>query len=149
MKLLLIPFTALLLNGCGAGADTSKAAEGQASTQAVTGVHTCSAACTNGNHVYAHGESGHVCDASCMTTEALPADTAEVAHGCTNACLNGEHMYAHGEKGRDRTVHASRPCCPTDGWMEASVRRLHVISEFFRDRLHTSRDSSVRKAPLL
>ena len=27
--------------------------------------HVCTAACKNGEHVYAHGEQGHVCDATC------------------------------------------------------------------------------------
>lgn len=28
--------------------------------------HVCTAACKDGNHVYAHGEKGHVCTAACM-----------------------------------------------------------------------------------
>ncbi len=27
--------------------------------------HHCTAACTNGKHVYAHGEKGHVCTDAC------------------------------------------------------------------------------------
>lgn len=29
------------------------------------GEHTCTAACANGAHAYAHGEKGHKCDKSC------------------------------------------------------------------------------------
>ncbi|HMQ77359.1 MAG TPA: hypothetical protein PKE21_14510 [Flavobacteriales bacterium] len=106
MKFLLIPFTALLLNGCCAGGNCSKPADDQTSTQTVTGAHTCTTACANGSHVYAHGETGHVCDASCMPTEAMAADTSEVAHVCTAACMNGQHTYVHGETG-----HFCDPTC--------------------------------------
>lgn len=106
MKLLLIPFTALLLNGCCAGGNCSTPAEDQSSTQSLNDGHACTAACAHGTHVYAHGETGHVCDASCMTTEAMATDTTEVAHVCTSACMNGKHMYAHGEKG-----HVCDPMC--------------------------------------
>jgi hypothetical protein len=27
--------------------------------------HTCSKQCTKGNHIYKHGEKGHVCNAAC------------------------------------------------------------------------------------
>lgn len=50
--------------------------------------HTCTSACVDGKHVYAHGEKGHVCGDMCMKE-----------HTCTSACTNGKHVYAHGEKG--------------------------------------------------
>lgn len=31
-------------------------------------MHVCTAACTNGKHVYLHGEKGHVCGPECKKT---------------------------------------------------------------------------------
>lgn len=60
--------------------------------------HVCTAACQNGNHVYAHGEKGHVCTDACKTASASK-DAGLKDHVCTSACQNGKHVYAHGEKG--------------------------------------------------
>lgn len=59
--------------------------------------HVCTAACTNGNHVYAHGEKGHVCTDACKaaTDNMMPLKE----HVCTKKCKHGKHVYAHGEKG--------------------------------------------------
>jgi len=59
--------------------------------------HHCTSACSNGNHMYKHGEKGHVCDTSCKP---ISNSTMELKdHVCTSACKGGKHMYAHGEKG--------------------------------------------------
>lgn len=58
--------------------------------KATLAVHTCTEACKDGNHVYAHGEEGHTCSEACMKT-----------HVCTEACKDGSHVYAHGEKGHE------------------------------------------------
>jgi len=69
--------------------------------------HTCTAACQNGNHVYAHGEKGHVCNAACQN-QSTQKEAGLKDHTCTSACKEGNHVYAHGEKG-----HVCGPECKT------------------------------------
>lgn len=59
--------------------------------------HHCTTACTNGKHMYAHGEKGHVCTEECKKMEEQKMALKD--HVCTDACKNGNHVYAHGEKG--------------------------------------------------
>lgn len=61
--------------------------------------HVCTAACSNGNHVYAHGEKGHTCTAACAQKKATEKQMELKDHVCTSACTEGHHVYAHGEKG--------------------------------------------------
>jgi hypothetical protein len=61
--------------------------------------HVCTTACSNGNHVYAHGEKGHVCTKECAPNSAATGPTQIKEHVCTTACTGGHHVYAHGEKG--------------------------------------------------
>lgn len=61
--------------------------------------HVCTSACSNGNHVYAHGEKGHVCTKECEPNAAATGQTEMKDHVCTSACTTGHHVYAHGEKG--------------------------------------------------
>jgi hypothetical protein len=56
--------------------------------KATLAVHTCTAGCTDGNHLLVHGEDGHTCAGACGTT-----------HSCTAACKDGNHAYVHGELG--------------------------------------------------
>lgn len=60
--------------------------------------HVCTAACKNGQHMYAHGEKGHVCTAACTKMDAAGSMPLK-EHVCTKKCKNGKHVYAHGEKG--------------------------------------------------
>jgi hypothetical protein len=60
--------------------------------------HACTEACTEGAHVYLHGEKGHTCTDACKKTNIVAADLKE--HVCTDACeKSGKHVYVHGEKG--------------------------------------------------
>jgi hypothetical protein len=61
--------------------------------------HVCTSACSNGNHVYTHGEKGHTCTAACAETKSATGQMDLKDHVCTSACNNGKHIYAHGEKG--------------------------------------------------
>jgi len=80
---------------------TDKSKQTAKTEQAALKDHVCTAACSNGNHVYAHGEKGHVCTAACTQTQAKTTDKpmALKDHVCTSACKDGNHVYAHGEKG--------------------------------------------------
>ncbi|HRI00915.1 MAG TPA: hypothetical protein PK006_07685 [Saprospiraceae bacterium] len=59
--------------------------------------HQCTEQCSNGRHIYKHGEKKHKCDASCNPT----STTIEMKdHVCTDACHSaGKCVMAHGEKG--------------------------------------------------
>lgn len=111
MKIFLFAAITALLTSCCAGGNCSKPASSD--TGAVnTGTlseHNCTAACADGQHIYAHGEKGHVCDASCTAGEAT-AEPALVEHACTANCKAGQHMYAHGEVGHacDHTCQHAR-----------------------------------------
>lgn len=61
--------------------------------------HACTTACEDGQHLYAHGEKGHVCTAGCMTATVSSEKMELKDHVCTTACAEGQHVYAHGEKG--------------------------------------------------
>jgi hypothetical protein len=82
--------------------------------------HSCTSACADGKHVYAHGEKGHACTDACTTKDKAAAHgekghvcteacktarsgTAMKDHTCTTACAEGKHVYAHGEKGHTCT----------------------------------------------
>lgn len=100
--LLMIPITALCL-GTAHAQNTSKEAK-PAMEQAPLKDHMCTAACKDGQHMYAHGEKGHACTADCMKMHAGEAMMKD--HVCTAMCKDGKHMYAHGEKG-----HVCDPSC--------------------------------------
>ena len=88
--------------------------------------HQCTEQCSNGKHVYAHGEEGHTCDASCKEA----STTMELNdHVCTDACKDGKHMYAHGEKGH--TCDAS--CKEASTTMEL---KDHVCTDACKDGKH-------------
>lgn len=86
---------------------TKPVAKKAVKTKTTTKAHTCTAACKDGKHVYAHGETGHVCGDDCkkmMKSEKKMSSTTtkmdvEKAHSCTAACKDGKHVYVHGEKG--------------------------------------------------
>ncbi|MFI5148236.1 MAG: hypothetical protein ACHQRM_00770 [Bacteroidia bacterium] len=61
--------------------------------------HSCTAACKDGKHMYAHGEKGHTCGKECKSMGSTMKE-----HTCTPACKDGKHMYAHGEKGHTCTA---------------------------------------------
>lgn len=71
--------------------------------------HSCTKACMNGNHMYAHGEKGHECTSECKKMDAKKDKTAMKVHQCTAACKDGQHMYAHGEKGHTCTEACKKP----------------------------------------
>ena len=79
-------------------AGIATASNAQSSTQKTKlKKHQCATACTNGKHVYAHGEKKHVCTDECKKMEEQKMALKD--HVCTDACKNGTHVYAHGEKG--------------------------------------------------
>jgi hypothetical protein len=60
--------------------------------------HTCSASCKDGAHMYAHGETGHLCSPQCHQMQG--SQGAELKkHKCNASCHEGKHAFVHGEKG--------------------------------------------------
>jgi hypothetical protein len=72
---------------------STKPGDGMTTAAFVTKAHVCTAACKDGNHVYAHGDVGHTCTEAC----------GMAAHSCTEKCKDGNHFYAHGETGHTCT----------------------------------------------
>lgn len=82
----------VMMTGISIGANAQTATKKEKATK-----HVCTTSCTDGKHMFAHGEKGHVCTTNCKNM--LDKKIVLKDHVCTAACKEEKHMYAHGEKG--------------------------------------------------
>lgn len=109
MKKVILAMAMMLGLTVSISAQTAPKKEKKGETKMEMKDHSCTKACMNGNHMYAHGEKGHSCTSECKKMDGKKDKMTMKEHQCTAACKDGQHMYAHGEKGHTCSDACKKP----------------------------------------
>ncbi|MBL0127883.1 MAG: hypothetical protein IPP83_10605 [Flavobacteriales bacterium] len=108
---------------------TPPAKEKPAATSTTTGTvellkeHTCTAACVDGKHMYAHGEKGHACTEECMKMH--------------HAAATGHEGHGHGEmKEAKEEVKAASGEAKEEIMEQKGEMKTHVCTAACKDGKH-------------